>query len=141
MTETTPWWVGLLGGLFPLIAGFLAYKVLALLKKLTTIINDTIPTWLTKFIHIDGFPATVQRLLLLGVAAGLTWLGATLGIQLPTDLAMVGQEDVSHILQALFAMLLAMGIHAGDKHKTNGTSPTGSTGGRAGGTDPDEKTY
>lgn len=60
---------------------------------------------------IDTLPAPVQQVLVVLISAGLTWLGSTLGLALPADLALFADADVS----ALIAAGMAMAIHAGKK--------------------------
>lgn len=117
--------LGLLGQvlviLIPAVAGWLTLQVMRGLKWLTTFVYEVAPNAITKLIKIDGFPATLQRALVLVVAAGLLWIGNVLGIKLPTELAQIGEQDVSGGIMAFFSMLAAMVFHAGDKAKTNGS--------------------
>lgn len=112
----TPW-VDLLMPLFAVVVAFLTVNAMNGIKWLSAFLSERLPTWLAKTIKVDGFPAAIQRMLVLVIAAGLTWLGNWLGIEIPTDLAMVGETDVSAVLMALGSMGLAVAFHSGDKKK------------------------
>jgi len=60
---------------------------------------------------IDGLAAGFQQILVVLIAAGLTWLGVMLNVALPTDLSLFAEADVSALLSAA----MAYGIHAGKK--------------------------
>jgi hypothetical protein len=59
----------------------------------------------------DRLPAPFHQMGALGTAAGLTWLGGTLNIALPTSLTLFDPTSTS----ALLAGAVAFGIHAGTK--------------------------
>lgn len=94
----------LLGGanlLGPIIVAMLTVPLMGWLKR--------VAGW------IDGLAAGFQQILVVLIAAGLTWLGATLNVVIPVDLALFAEADVSALLSAA----MAYGIHAGKKAGTS----------------------
>ena len=60
---------------------------------------------------LDKSPALVKQIVVVLLAVGLSWLGATLNLALPAELSLFSGENVEAILAAAFAMA----AHAGKK--------------------------
>lgn len=65
---------------------------------------------------IDGWPAPIQQMLAVLVAAGLAQLGALTNLVLPETLQLFTGETV----EALLAAAMAFGVHAGKKAREAG---------------------
>ena len=65
---------------------------------------------------LGGLPAVAQRILVLVLASGLTWLGTALNVALPTDLSLFAEADVGALLSAS----LAWSLHAWGKKGEGG---------------------
>lgn len=63
---------------------------------------------------IDNLAAGFKQILVVLIAAGLTWLGATINVALPVDLSLFTEADISALLSAA----MALGIHAGQKARS-----------------------
>jgi hypothetical protein len=113
-------WDQVLAVILPVLVGWLTLQVMKGVKWASNLVYEVLPSRLGGLVKIDGFPATVQRALVLLIAAGLTWVGGAIGVALPTDLAMLGEADVSAGLMSVLSMVIAMAFHAGDKARTTG---------------------
>ena len=107
-------WVKLLMPILVIVSGYLATKGMGYIKAAADWIHDALPVKLA-FLKIDGFPAAIQRIILLGIAGALVWLGSFLGIELPTDIALIGETDLSGGILALGTMAFALLFHAPKK--------------------------
>ena len=105
----------LIGAIIPVVVAFLTTFIMKYLKIASDFLATGLPDFLSGLIKIDGFPAAIQRIVVLVVAFILTWIGNWAGVPLPTELAMVGETDVSSILTAILSGVFAISIHAGDK--------------------------
>ena len=66
---------------------------------------------------VDRLPVLVQQLVVLVIAAAVTWLGVFFGVEgLPTDLTLWTDPNASALLSAL----VAFALHAAQKRRTNG---------------------
>lgn len=110
-------WVKLLLPVLTVVVTYLTMQVMKFVKWASELLAVNIPFDVEKFVSIDGYPASLQRLILLGIAAGLIWLGGQLGVPMPEFGAMIGESDISGALMALGTFGLAAAFHSGDKKK------------------------
>ena len=87
----------LIQNIAPLFIGLLTFKVMGGFK------------WAADF--IDKKSPAFQRILVGLIAVGLTLAGSAANVALPTDLTLITADN----LEALFAALIAMGVHFIDK--------------------------
>jgi hypothetical protein len=118
MDETTGGWMSYLWAILPVVIGFATLYVMRYVKKASAWVNEKFPAWIGRFLNVDGFPVLAQRILVLLIAAFLTWFGDLIGVKIPTDLAAIEGTDVSAVLSALISFLTALVLHAGDKTAT-----------------------
>jgi hypothetical protein len=119
MDEQTGSWTAYLWAILPIIIGWITLYVMRYVKKASTWVNERFPVWIARFVNIDGFPAIAQRILVLLIAAALTYIGDFIGVRIPTDLAAIQGTDVSAVLSAIISFLTALVLHAGDKATTS----------------------
>ena len=86
----------------PTLVGILTVPLFAQLKKLVAVIDKMAP-W-------------IQQILVIILAAALSYLGALTNTVLPESLSLFVEADIA----ALLSGVLAIAVHAGDKARTNG---------------------
>lgn len=91
--------IQMLPTILPLIIGMVIEPIMRQIKRVAP--------------FIDGQGPAVQRLLLGGVAWGMTELSTFLNVALPEDISMVTNTEVTTMVSAG----IAMAIHAGNKAK------------------------
>lgn len=84
----------LIAQLLPVVAGFIATVTFQVVKHAVT--------------ALDAAPAIVKQILVVVLAALLTWLGAVLGVPLPTDIHAINPT----VWTGLVAGALSLAYHA-----------------------------
>lgn len=57
-------------------------------------------------VALDGLPAIIQQVLVILIAAVLTWVGAQINVALPTDLALFTEADLAAGLAGALSLIL-----------------------------------